>query len=388
MGKKKSGNNDDYPEPNTSTRKRKRRKPRDGMPDPGSGSESSPPSSPASVRRLIEPYSKPRLVAFLAGEAAGDPALLARVRAAADASPSHRRIFVHGLPPHADGPALEAAFSAFGPLSDCHVVADSASGRCRGYGFLTFLCRSAASLAVRAPCVVVAGRPVSAQLASAGPDPSGAAAGSGRRLEGGPFGFDAETGSSRGYAMFLYRAAEGARKALEQPHRVLEGRTLHCQLAADPARKKSKPSSASSAAAAPAAASTALRPVLDAVVAAGAGDLAMYARNPAQAAALLGQNPVLAAAALSSAMASAGVELSPAAPTAAQSLAAFSHGSCPVAAAATATRSPSGPAVAPPPVKVWSRPNGAAGLLGPYKPPSSHLKRPSSSGRKYAMLGN
>ncbi|KAM0929157.1 hypothetical protein ACQ4PT_001789 [Festuca glaucescens] len=327
MSKKKSGKNDDCPshsQPNTSTRKRKRRKPRDATPDPGSGSDSSPPSSPASVRRLLEPYSKPRLVAFLAGAAAADPALLARVRAAADASPSHRRIFVHGLPPHADGPALEAAFSAFAPLSDCHVVADRVSGRCRGYGFLTFVCRSAARLAVRAPCVVVAGRPVSAQFASAGPDPSGAAAGSGRRvyvtnvapdasaerlgaffarfgeLEGGPFGFDDETGSSRGYAMFLYRAAEGARKLLEEPYRVFEGRTLHCQLAADPARKKSKPSSASSAAAAPAAASTALRPVLDAVVAAGAGDLAMYARNPAQAAALLGQNPVLAAAALSS----------------------------------------------------------------------------------------
>ncbi|KAK1648288.1 hypothetical protein QYE76_066093 [Lolium multiflorum] len=407
MGKKKSGKNGDYPEPNTSTRKRKRRKPRDATPDPGSGSESSPPSSPASVRRLLEPYSKPRLVAFLAGEAAGDPALLARVRAAADASPSHRRIFVHGLPPHADGPALQAAFSAFGLLSDCHVLADRASGRCRGYGFLTFLCRSAALRAVRAPCAIVAGRPVSAQLASAGPDPSGAAA-AGRRvyvtnvapdasaerlgaffarfgeLQGGPFGFDAQTGSSRGYAMFLYRAAEGARKLLEEPYRVFDGRTLHCQLAADPARKKSKPSPASSVAAA---ASTALRPVLDAVAAAGAGDLAMYARNPAQAAALLGQNPVLAAAALSSALASTGVVLSPAAPTAAQSPAAFSHVSCPVATAA-ATRSPSGPAVAPPPVKVWSRPNGAAGLLGPYKPPSSHLQRPSSPGRKWAMLGN
>jgi heterogeneous nuclear ribonucleoprotein A1/A3 len=203
----------------------------------------------------------------------------------------------------------------------------------------------------------------------------------------GPFGFDAQTGSSRGYAMFLYRAAEGARKLLEEPYRVFEGRTLHCQLAADSARKKSKPSSASSSAAPPGAASTALRPVLDAVVATGAGDLAMYARNPAQAAALLGQNPVLAAAALSSALASAGVELSPAAPTAAQSPAAFSHGSCPVAAAA-ATRSPSGPAVAPPPAKVWSRPNDAAGLLGPYKPPSSDLQRPSSPGRKWAMLGN
>jgi heterogeneous nuclear ribonucleoprotein A1/A3 len=369
------------------------------------------------VRCLLEPYSKPRLVAFLAGAAAADPALLARVRAAADASLSHRRIFVHGLPPHADGPALEAAFSAFGALSDCHVLADRASGRCRGYGFLTFLCRSAARRAVRAPCVVVAGAPVSAQFASAGPDPSGAGVAAGRRvyvtnvapdasterlraffarfgeLEGGPFGLDAETGRSRGYALLLYRAAEDAAKALEEPYRVFEGRTLHSQLAVDPARKKRKPnqplgppSPASSAA--PAEASPALRPVLDAVVAAGAGDLAMYARNPAQAAALLGQNPNLAAAALSSALASAGVVPSPATVTAARSPAAL-PALGPVCCSVAATRSPAGPAVAPAlSVEVSIRQSGGAGLLGPYKPPSSPAATSSSgSGRKWAMLG-
>jgi heterogeneous nuclear ribonucleoprotein A1/A3 len=365
------------------------------------------------VRRLLEPYSKPRLVAFLAGAAAADPALLARVRAAADASLSHRRIFVHGLPPHADGPALEAAFCAFGPLSDCHVIADRASGRCRGYGFLTFLSRSAARRAVRAPCVVVAGAPVSTQFASAGPDPFGGAA-AGRRvyvtnvapdasaerlraffarfgeLEGGPFGFDAETGRSRGYALLLYRAAEGARKALEVPYRVFEGRTLHCQLAVDPARKKRKPrqplgSPSPASSAAPAAASPPLRPVLNAVVAAGAGDLAMYARNPAQAAALLGRNPNLAAAALSSALASAGVVLSPATVTAARSPAAF-----PAYWSAAATRSPAGQAVAPPlSVEVSVRPSGGAGLLGPYKPPSSPavLRRPPPLGRNDQCWG-
>jgi RNA recognition motif-containing protein len=56
-------------------------------------------------------------------------------------------------------------------------------------------------------------------------------------LEGGPFGFDADTGRSLGYALFVYGAAAGAATAVAEPYRVFEGRTLHCQLANEPARK-------------------------------------------------------------------------------------------------------------------------------------------------------
>ncbi|KQJ87876.1 UBP1-associated protein 2B [Brachypodium distachyon] len=380
----------------TPTRKRKRRKPRDPAPGSDSGSDCSPPSSPSpTARRLLDPYPKPRLAALLASAASADPALLARIRAAADASLSHRRVFVHGLPPRADGPALEAAFSAFGPLADCHVVA---AGRCKGYGFLTFKSHAAARRAVRAPCVCVAGFPVSAQFASAGPDRSGASA-VGRRvyvanvgpdasverlrtffagfgeLEGGPFGLDvdgeAETGRPRSqrYSLFVYREAEGARKAVEQPYRVFEGRTLRCQLAADVGltawKKKNEDTNNEPPVPAPPS-YAALRPVLDAVVAAtGAGDLAMCARNPAQAAALLGQNPVLAAAALSSVLASAGIVPTPATATATATAGTQSP-------AAVAGLSPvSSLEVAPLPVKPCAGPSGGAGLLGPYKPPSS-----------------
>ena len=256
----------------TSTPERKRQQPRDRAPATGSDSEPdpSPSSSPGSVRRLIEPYSRPRLLAILAQAAAADPALRARLAAAADASPSHRRIFVHGLPPRAGAAALAAAFSSFGLLADCHAVTDRATGRCRGYGFVSVASRVAARRALRdAPRVAVAGCPVSAQFASAGPGPSGG--GAGRRvyvtnvapdasaerlraffarfgeLDGGPFGFDADTGSSRGYALFLYRAAAGAAKAVEEPYRVFEGRTLRCQLANEPARKAKAPPAAAEA---------------------------------------------------------------------------------------------------------------------------------------------
>ncbi|KAG2558631.1 RNA-binding protein P-like [Panicum virgatum] len=391
-----------HSQPTTSTPERKRRQPRDPAPGAGSDSEPdpSPPSSPGSVRRLIEPYSRPRLLAILAQAAAADPALRARLGAAADASPSHRRLFVHGLPPRADPATLAEAFSRFGPLADCHAVADRATGRCRGYGFVSFASRAAARRALRnAPRVVVAGCPVSAQFASAGPGPSGG--GAGRRvyvtnvapdasaerlraffarfgeLDGGPFGFDADTGSSRGYALFVYRAAAGAAKAVEEPYRVFEGRTLRCQLANEPARKAKAPP-------APPPPAPALQPVLDAIAATGVGDLAKYARDPVQAAVLLGQNPALAAAALSSALAAAAAaSWNPAAPAAAPSPAAAS---APMPVAVATGRLAVAAAVEPLPVKFGVGSSGGAGLLGPYMPPLSPVVS-SSPGRKGAMLG-
>ncbi|CAO2142272.1 unnamed protein product [Urochloa humidicola] len=345
----------------------------------GSDSDPSPPSSPRSVRHLIEPYSKPRLISILANAAASDPALCARLAAAADASPSHHRLFIHGLPPHASSSSLSDAFSLFGSITNSVAVADRTTGQCRGYGFVTFASRTAARRALRdAATVSVAGCPVSAQFSSAGATAAAAAAGAGRRrvyvtgvapdadverlreffegfgeLEGGPFGFEGESGRllSRGYALFVYRAAAGAAKAVAEPYRVFEGRTLRCQLADEP-KRKAKVAEAPTPAAA-------LQPVLDAIAEAGEGELAMCARDPAQAAALLGKNPALAAAALSSALASvAAAARSPAVPAVA-----------PSQAAASALMPATAVAVAPSPVKFSVRPSGSAGLLGPYKPP-------------------
>lgn len=52
-------------------------------------------------------------------------------------------------------------------------------------------------------------------------------------IETGPFGFDVNTGKSRGFAIFVYKTVEGARKALEEPVKVFQGHQLHCQKAAE-----------------------------------------------------------------------------------------------------------------------------------------------------------
>ena len=192
-------------------------------------------------------------------------------------------------------------------------------------------------------------------------------------LEGGPFGFDADTGASRGYGLFVYQAAAGAAKAVEEPYRVFEGRTLHCQLANKPARKTKAPVAPPPAVVSASVAGTppprAVRQlVLDAAAAAGVVDLAAYARDPAQAAALLGQNPALAAATLSTALASGDAAAVPLTPAAV---------SVPMEVAVASRKPATAVTVAPP--------SGGPGLLGPYKPPSLPVVS-SSSGRKGTLM--
>ncbi|KAK3022585.1 hypothetical protein RJ639_046190 [Escallonia herrerae] len=42
-----------------------------------------------------------------------------------------------------------------------------------------------------------------------------------------------QTGKSRGFALFVYKTQEGARKVLEEPYKMFEGHQLHCKRAAE-----------------------------------------------------------------------------------------------------------------------------------------------------------
>jgi heterogeneous nuclear ribonucleoprotein A1/A3 len=52
-------------------------------------------------------------------------------------------------------------------------------------------------------------------------------------IEEGPLGLDKVTGKPKGFSLFVYKTIEGARKALEEPHKHFEGVVLHCQKAID-----------------------------------------------------------------------------------------------------------------------------------------------------------
>uniref|UniRef100_A0A1D1YBN5 Heterogeneous nuclear ribonucleoprotein A/B n=1 Tax=Anthurium amnicola TaxID=1678845 RepID=A0A1D1YBN5_9ARAE len=278
----------------------------------------------ADVEALLAPYSKDQLVVFLCDAALADAALADRIRAAAEGDVSHRKVFVRGLPWDVTSEKLLAAFVPYGAVNQCHVVLDKATGRGKGYGFVLFGSRAGALAALREPQKQIGGRVAHCQLASLGSSASGAASGhhadtAGRKIyitnvhaetnpeklraffaqfgeiETGPTGFDLPTGKSKGYAIFVYKTNEGARKALEEPYKLFEGNRLQCQWATEPAKvKELLPTAAAGLSTSSGVAGAAPQSVLAAVAA--AQNFSLYSQNPAYAA-LWGQNPLLAAAA-------------------------------------------------------------------------------------------
>ncbi|KAF3338073.1 UBP1-associated protein 2A-like protein [Carex littledalei] len=292
----------------------------------GSSAGSSPPPSANQILSLLEPYHKDQLVSFLVDAIASDPSLLTRVYAVADSDVQHRKLFVHGFGWDASKEDMMTAFSPYGEVEDCNIVCDRSTGRCKGYGFITFRTRKAATLALKEPHKQIGNRMTTCQLAAVGPVPSGSSASNNPdtlarkiyvsnvhadtqpdklrslfekfgEIELGPIGFDLKTGKSRGFALFVYKTLEGTRKALEEPYKMFGGRLLHCELASNSNNKKktqSMPTMAPAAVAPPAMAQSVTASQIAAMAA--AQNMALYSQNPY--AAFLGQNPFFAAATL------------------------------------------------------------------------------------------
>lgn len=215
------------------------------------------------LERLLEPFSKEQLLALVRQAADKYPDFIESVRELADADPAHRKIFVHGLGWDTTAETLTSVFGRYGEIEDCKAVTDRVSGKSKGYAFILFKHRSGARKALKQPQKKIGNRTTSCQLASAGPVPapppvtppvseytqrkifvSNVSAEIDPQklleffkqfgeIEEGPLGLDKQTGKPKGFALFVYRSVEGARKALEEPHKVFEGHTLHCQKAID-----------------------------------------------------------------------------------------------------------------------------------------------------------
>uniref|UniRef100_A0A2P2JN71 RRM domain-containing protein n=1 Tax=Rhizophora mucronata TaxID=61149 RepID=A0A2P2JN71_RHIMU len=161
------------------------------------------------------------------------------------------------------------AFKPYGEIEDCKAVCDKVSGKSKGYGFILFKKRSGAHKALKQPQKKIGNRMTACQLASIGPVPtpgstSGLASGAHSvseytqrkiyvsnvgaeldpqkltaffskygEIEEGPLGLDKFTGRPKGFCLFVYKTVEGAKRALEEPHKNFEGHVLNCQKAVD-----------------------------------------------------------------------------------------------------------------------------------------------------------
>ncbi|KAI3848603.1 hypothetical protein MKX03_010313 [Papaver bracteatum] len=253
------------------------------------------------LSKILEIFSKEQLIDIIRSASTENKKLVEDIYKLADQDPSHRKLFVHGLGWETTSDKLREIFSTYGELEDCNVVVDKNTGKSKGYGFILYKHRKSASKALQEPQKKIENRMTACQLASSGPvnipsqqqhhqqpqqqhqyqqmnhhvkkNGNSSAAGmspemlqrkiyvgnvqseiSGEKLhsffskygeiEEGPLGFDKNTGKPKGYALFIYKTLEGARKALEEPSKNFEGHVLFCQKATDNNKQKSGSGSA------------------------------------------------------------------------------------------------------------------------------------------------
>ncbi|GAB2267063.1 hypothetical protein Dimus_002045 [Dionaea muscipula] len=220
------------------------------------------------IQKLLEPFSKEQLINLLTQAAESHYDVAARIRQIADQDPVHRKIFVHGLGWDTTADTLRNAFCQYGEIEDCKAVTDKISGKSKGYGFILFKSRSGANKALKQPQKKIGNRMTACQLAAIGPVPANAGAvgtvpqqpqaeytqrkiyvsnvsadidpfkltgffAKFGEIEEGPLGLDKQTGKPKGFCLFVYKTAESAKRALEDPHKNFEGHMLHCQRAID-----------------------------------------------------------------------------------------------------------------------------------------------------------
>ncbi|KAL6206690.1 hypothetical protein ACLB2K_023937 [Fragaria x ananassa] len=239
----------------------------------GDVSTAPPPSqsttlTPEDFRKLLQPMSHDHLVEILQNAVVRHPDVLESLRHVTNRDLTLRKLFVRGLSADTTTDSLRSVFSSFGDLDEAIVIFDKATGKSKGYGFVTFKHADEALIALREPSKKIDGRVTVTQYAAAGhsapfsSSSNGSADVSARKIyvgtvpfdisserllaafsafgeiEEGPLGFDKATGKSKGFAFFVYKTEEGARAALAEPMKNIDGHQVTCKLAVD--NKKSK----------------------------------------------------------------------------------------------------------------------------------------------------
>lgn len=222
------------------------------------------------ARKILESVTPEQMLEILQNAVVRHTDVLDQVRVIADRDTTQRKLFVRGLGWETTTEKLRAIFGNYGELEEAVVILDKATGKSKGYGFVTFKHVDGALLALKDPSKKIDGRMTVTQLASAGIQ-GGPGGGSSNNpvdvslrkiyvanvpydmqaerilqhfsmygeIEEGPLGFDKATGKSKGYALFVYKTADAARASLVDPVKNIDGHQLNCKLAID--GKKGKP---------------------------------------------------------------------------------------------------------------------------------------------------
>eukprot|EP00250_Pteridium_aquilinum_P026782 c33584_g1_i1 orf=128-1231(+) len=216
------------------------------------------------IAQLVELLSKEQLAGIVKHAALLHADTLTELRKLADEDPASRKLFVRGLSWTSGSDVLKRAFEKFGPVEEAVVINDKSTGKSKGFGFVTFKHRDACIRALKEPSKKIEGRMTVCHLSGAAPNASTpglpalqvpSESVSSRKIyvgnipkstqggalleffsqygeiEEGPLGFDRETGKCRGFALFIYKSSESARRCLEEPVKKFGGHQVQCKMA-------------------------------------------------------------------------------------------------------------------------------------------------------------
>lgn len=208
------------------------------------------------LRSLLEPLPKPQLVDLLANLGFQYPHIAEAIRSVASADPALRKLFVRGLAWNTTSETLCAAFEVHGEIEEGAVIMDKATGKSRGYGFITYKNMESAQKALKAPSKMIDGRMAVCNLASEGLNSNTTTPDQAQRklyigglspettsefllsfferhgeIEEGSVAYDKDSNKSRGFGFVTYKTVEAAKKALDDPQKMLGGRNITVKLA-------------------------------------------------------------------------------------------------------------------------------------------------------------
>ncbi|KAJ9181158.1 hypothetical protein P3X46_009316 [Hevea brasiliensis] len=205
---------------------------------------------------LLDPLNKSQLVDLLSRLGSQYPSIAEEIKSVASADPVHRKLFVRGLAWNTTSETLCAAFQVHGEIEEGAVIYDKATGKSRGYGFITYKHMESTESALKAPSKLIDGRMAVCNLACEGL--SGASNtpdlvqrkvyvgglspeitsemllnffGRHGEIEEGSVAYDKDTNESRGFGFVTYKTVEAAKKAIDDPQKILGGRTIIVKLA-------------------------------------------------------------------------------------------------------------------------------------------------------------
>ncbi|KAJ6914405.1 UBP1-associated protein 2A-like [Populus alba x Populus x berolinensis] len=178
------------------------------------------------------------------------------IKSLASADPVHRKLFVRGLAWNTTSETLCAEFRMHGEIEEGSVIYDKATGKSRGYGFITYKHMESAQSALGAPSKLIDGRMAVCNLACEGltgatttpdltqrklyigglsPEISSEMLlhffGRYGEIEEGSVAYNKDTNESRGFGFVTYKTVEAAKKAIDDPHKLFGGRTITVKLA-------------------------------------------------------------------------------------------------------------------------------------------------------------